>query len=183
VVIGAGGIGLGVIQGAKLAGASPVIAVDVFDHKLAVARSFGATHAINSRETDFSAQVRAILGGQPDVVIDGTGNPEVVAKAFELTAKKGRTVLFGVMRSENAMRLNTLPLHFGKVLTGSEGGGSRPHEDIPRYLRMMKAGLFDPKPMISHRGALADVNALIARMRAGEVIHAILHYPALRAAA
>jgi S-(hydroxymethyl)glutathione dehydrogenase/alcohol dehydrogenase len=177
VVIGCGGIGLGVIQGAKLAGAYPVIGVDVFDHKLEVARSFGASHTIDSRQAKFPDAVRAILGGAPDVVVDGTGNPEVVAQAFELTAKKGRTVLFGVMRVENTMRLNTLPLHFGKVLTGSEGGGSRPSEDIPRFLRMIRAGLFDPKPMVSHRGTLGDVNDLIAKMRAGEVIHAILHYP------
>lgn len=177
VVIGCGGIGLGVIQGAKLAGAYPIIGVDVFDRKLEVARLFGASHTINSRVAKFPEEVRAILQGAPDVVIDGTGNPEVVAQAFELAARKGRTVLFGVMRVENSMRLNTLPLHFGKILTGSEGGGSRPGEDIPRYLRMLRAGLFDPKPMVSHRGALNDVNDLIARMRAGEVIHAILHYP------
>lgn len=178
VVIGAGGIGLGVILGAKLAGACPVVAVDLHDHKLAVARQFGASHTINTSATpDFAAAVREILGGQPDVVIDGTGNPEVVAQAFALTARKGRTVLFGVMRAENAIRLNTLPLHFGKVLTGSEGGSSRPDEDIPRFLRMVRARLFDPKPMISHRGTLNDVNDLIARMRAGEVVHAILHYP------
>jgi S-(hydroxymethyl)glutathione dehydrogenase/alcohol dehydrogenase len=178
VVIGAGGIGLGVILGAKLAGACPVVAIDLHDHKLALARQFGASHAINTRATpDFATAVRDILGGQPDVVIDGTGNPEVVAQAFALTGRKGRTILFGVMRAENKLSVNTLPLHFGKVLTGSEGGSSRPDEDIPRFLRMMSAGLFDPKPMVSHRGALPDVNDLIARMRAGEVVHAILHYP------
>jgi len=181
VVIGAGGIGLGAILGAKLAGAHPVVAVDIHDHKLAVARQFGASHTINSRTADFATEVRNLLGCQPDVVIDGTGNPEIIARAFALTARKGRTVLIGVMRAENTLHINTLPLHFGKVLTGSEGGSSRPDEDIPRFLRMMRAGLFDPKPMVSHRGALTDVNDLIARMRAGEVVHAIMHYPAASA--
>ena len=85
-------------------------------------------------------------------------------------------MLIGVMPHTKAMTLNTLPLHFGKVLTGSEGGGSLPAVDIPRYVRMMRNGVFDPSGFITHRGRLDDVNELIGKMREGEVVHAVIHF-------
>lgn len=177
VIIGSGGIGLGAIQAAKLAGAHPIIAVDLHDHKLEVAKQFGATHTINSSSSSFSEAARKILDGPADVVIDGTGAPTVIQQAYQLASNQGRVILFGVMPHDRSVELNTLPLHFGKVLTGSEGGASQPASDLPRFIRMIKDGLWDPKPMVSHRGTLDDVNTLINQMRAGEVIHAIMHYP------
>ncbi|MCC6232610.1 MAG: zinc-binding dehydrogenase [Verrucomicrobiales bacterium] len=178
VVIGCGGIGLGTVLGASLAGAHPVIAVDLHDHKLEKARAFGATHGINSTREDFAEAVRRVLGGgSPDVVVDGSGQPKVIEKAYGLVAPKGRLVGVGVMYHENRVSLHTLPLHMGKRLTGSEGGASRPAEDIPRYLRMMRDGRFDPRGMVSHRLGLDAIEEGIARMRSGEVIHCVLHFP------
>ena len=178
VVIGVGGIGLGVILGAKLAGAYPIIAVDLYDHKLAKAREYGATHTINSTRDDFDAASMAILHGPADAVIDGSAQPAVLEKAFALAGPQGRCVVFGVMPHDRKLSLNTLPLHFGKTLTGSHGGESEPAHDIPRYLRLMDGGGFDPRGMVSHRVKLADINDTIARMRSGEVIHAMIHFPA-----
>lgn len=176
VVIGVGGIGLGTVLGAHLAGAHPVIAVDIHDHKLAKAREFGATHTINTRHENLADAVQRILGGPADVVFDVTGQPAVVEQAWKVTGPKGRLILVGVMRHDQQLSLNTLPLHYGKVLTGSEGGSSLPHHDIPRYLRMIAAGRFDPRGMVSHRCSLNDVNAAIATMRAGESIHTMIHF-------
>ncbi len=175
VVIGAGGIGLGVILGAKLAGAYPIIACDLYHHKLEVAKRHGATHVINTRERPLTTTVKEILNGAaPDAVIDGTGRPAVLEEAFALTSAKGRCVIFGVMPSDLRLSINTLPLHFGKTLTGSEGGQSRPAQDIPRLVRMMRGGAFDPAGMISHRCKLEDINPAIAKMRAGEAIHTVI---------
>lgn len=177
VVIGCGGIGLGTVLGAKLAGAHPVIAVDMHDHKLEVAAKYGASHTINSTKEDFSEAVLKILGGsRPDVVVDGTGNPGVLEKAFALAGNFARVVGVGVMAHDRKISLNTLPLHLGKVLRGSHGGESLPAEDIPRYLRMMRDGRFDPRGFVSHRISLAEVNEGIAKMRSGEVIHCIIHF-------
>ena len=177
VVIGCGGIGLGTVLGAKLAGAHPVIAVDVQEHKLQTALKHGATHAINSTKEDFTEAVLKILGGsRPDVVVDGTGNPAVLEKAFALASNFARMVCVGVMPTDKKISLNTLPLHFGKSLTGSHGGDSRPAEDIPRFLRMMRDGKLDVRDFISHRLALAEVNDGIAKMRSGEVIHCLIHF-------
>ncbi len=177
VLFGCGGIGLGVVLGAHLAGAHPIIAVDLFDHKLAKAREYGATHTIHARENDVAAAVRDIVGAAgADVVVDGTGTPSVIETGYQLTRNDGRCVLFGVMPHDKRVTLHTLPLHFGKVLTGSEGGGSQPHRDIPRLVRMMQDGRFDPRGFVSHRLKLPDINDAIARMRGGEVIHAIIHF-------
>jgi S-(hydroxymethyl)glutathione dehydrogenase/alcohol dehydrogenase len=178
VFFGAGGIGLGAILGAHLVGAHPIVAVDLHDHKLVKAREYGATHAFNASATpDIAAAIHAVVGAQgADVVVDGTGLPAVIEQCYQLTANKGRTILFGVMAHDKRVSLHTLPLHFGRVLTGSEGGGSLPSTDIPRFVRMMQAGRFDPKGFVSHRLALADVNDGIARMRSGEVVHAMIHF-------
>ncbi len=177
VIIGCGGIGLGVVLGARLAGANPIIAVDIHQHKLQKASAYGATHLINSAQTDLTTEVLRILDKQaPDAVIDGTGNPQVLEKAFALAGNLGRCVIFGVMPHDKKLSLNTLPLHFGKTLTGSHGGGSRPAHDIPRYLRLMRDGCFDTTGFVSHRIPLEQVNEGIAKMRSGEVVHCMIHF-------
>jgi len=176
VIVGVGGIGLGAVLGAKLAGAHPIIAADIQDHKLSKAREYGATHTINTRTENLSEAVRTILGGPADVIIDGTGNPAVIDQEWKVTSNRGRLVLIGVMRHDQQFSLNTLPLHFGKVLTGSEGGASVPHVDIPRYLRMIRDGRFDPRGFITHRCNLERINEAIATMRAGESIHTMIRF-------
>ncbi len=177
VVVGCGGIGLGVVLGAHLAGAHPVIAVDLHDHKLEKASEFGATHTINSTRGDFVEAARQVLrGGDADIVVDGTGQPAVLEKAFALAGPRGRCVGVGVMAHDRKLTLNTLPLHFGKSLIGSHGGSSLPAEDVPRYLRLMAGGRFDPRGMISHRIPLERVNDGVARMRSGEVIHCLIDF-------
>ena len=177
VIFGAGGIGLGVILGARLAGAHPIVAIDLHDHKLAKAREVGATHTIHAKAGDTDAAVREIVGAHgADIVVDGTGSPQVIETCYQLTNNKGRCVLCGVMPHDKRVTIHTLPLHFGKVLTGAEGGGSQPHIDIPRIVRMIKDGRFDPGGFVSHRLKLDGINDAIARMRSGEVIHAIIHF-------
>jgi len=175
VIFGVGGIGLGVLLGAKLAGANPVIGIDVHDHKLAKAAQHGATHTINASREKAPERAREILGGLADVVIDGTGNPSVIEVAYELTRLRGgRCVLFGVLPHDKKISIQTLALHFGRTLTGSEGGQSRPHEDIPKILGQIAAGAFDPSDFINRRGSLTEVEGVIADMRKGDVIHAVL---------
>lgn len=179
VIFGVGGIGLGAVLGAKLAGANPIVAVDLHEHKLAKARAYGATHTINSGKEYAATRVKEILGGLADVTIDGTGNPGVIETAYELARTRGgRCVLFGVLPHDKKVSINTLPLHFGRTLTGSEGGQSRPHEDIPRILDQLAASQTDWRGFITHRGRLEDVNGLMDRMRSGEVVHALVTFRA-----
>jgi S-(hydroxymethyl)glutathione dehydrogenase/alcohol dehydrogenase len=170
LVIGCGGVGLCVIQAAALSGAAVVVAADVREAKLRLARQLGATHTVNSGERDLGASVRAILGEVgADVVVENTGQPELIRSAYELSALDGRTVLSGVPRRGEATCIDTLPLHFGKVLTGSHGGGTDPARDIPRYLRLVAQGRLDLHALVTDRTDLDGVNDAIGRMRWGEI--------------
>ena len=174
VIFGVGGIGLGVVLGAKLAGANPIIGVDLHDHKLAKAAEYGLMHQINATRENAADRAKEILGGLADVTIDGTGNPKVIETAYDLAKLRGgRCVLFGVMPSNQRVSIHTLPLHFGRTLTGSEGGQSQPDQDIPEILRVLAEQKIDWRGFISHRGVLTSLEADIPRMRSGEVVHLI----------
>ena len=175
VIFGVGGIGLGVVLGAKLSGANPIIGVDLQDHKLTKAAEYGVTHQINALRDNASDRVREILGGLADVTIDGTGNPKVIESAYDLAkVRGGRCVLFGVMPSDQRISIHTLPLHFGRIFTGSEGGQSQPEKDIPYILGLINSGRCNPAGFVTHRASLSCLGEVIDAMRAGEVIHAVV---------
>jgi S-(hydroxymethyl)glutathione dehydrogenase/alcohol dehydrogenase len=170
VVFGAGGVGLNVIQGAALASAYPIIGIDLFDTKLEMARRFGATHTINARKQDARTEVSRLVGsGGADVVVDNTGQVEIIETAYELAGPQGRVICVGVPTKGKKTSLYTLPLHFGKVLTGSHGGDTDPTADIPRYARLYKAGKLQLKGLITDRFPLTRINEAIDKMRSGEI--------------
>lgn len=175
VVFGVGGIGLGVVLAAKLAGAHPVVGVDVHAHKLDVAMRHGLTHAVDATAGPVEEAVRRIVGQGADVTIDLTGSPRVIENAYELTRLRGgRCILVGVVPHDMRISIHPLALHFGRTLTGSEGGSSRPGEDIPKLLDDLRAGVFQTKDFVSHRGPLEAINTMIATMRSGESLHSII---------
>jgi S-(hydroxymethyl)glutathione dehydrogenase / alcohol dehydrogenase len=175
VIFGVGGIGLGAVLGAKLAGANPIMGIDLHDHKLTKAAEYGLTHQINASRENASERVKEVLDGLADVTIDGTGNPKVIETAYDLARLRGgRCVLFGVMPSDQRVSIHTLPLHFGRVLTGSEGGQSKPDSDIPVILEKLRAHGVDAGGFASHRGSLESLPDIVEGMRRGEVIHAIV---------
>ena len=170
VVFGAGGIGLNIIQGAALAGGYPIVAIDLFDNRLDLARSLGATHTINSRTTAPAEAIAGIVGGDgADVVIDNTGNVDVIALASRLTSGRGRTVLVGVPPKGATAAISTLPLHFEKRLVGSHGGECRPEADIPRYVRLVQDGRLSLTGVVGHRYGLDEVNTAIDDMASGRL--------------
>jgi S-(hydroxymethyl)glutathione dehydrogenase/alcohol dehydrogenase len=170
VVFGAGGIGLNIVQGAALAGAHPIVAVDLFDNRLELARSLGATHAVNSRRADPSEAIATIVGNDgADVVIDNTGNVEVIALASRLTGPRGRTVLVGVPPQGATAAISTLPLHFEKRLMGSHGGECRPEADIPRYVRLVEDGRLSLAGVVGRRYGLDEINDAIDDMTSGRI--------------
>lgn len=170
VVFGAGGVGLNVIQGAALSCGHPIIAVDLHDSRLELAKSLGATHCLNASRCELDREIRNIAGSAGvDVVVDNTGAPEMIQHAYALTKPKGRVVLVGVPRQGNQVSLYTLPLHFGKSLAGSHGGESNPSEDIPRYLRLVEAGKLKLGALITREFPLEAINDAIAQMRSGQL--------------
>lgn len=170
VVFGVGGVGLCIAQAAQLVSAHPIIAIDVVDTKLEMAKRFGATHCINSKKTpDVDKAIRDIIGAQgADVIVETTGNARVIETAYNLTQAKGKTILVGVPRKGDNISIYSLPLHFKKILTGSEGGDAEPHNDIPRYVRLVQAGKFNLDGLITHEFKLEQINEAIQLVRAGE---------------
>jgi S-(hydroxymethyl)glutathione dehydrogenase/alcohol dehydrogenase len=167
VVFGVGGVGLNLIQFAHLAGAYPIVAVDIVDAKLAMACARGATHALNSATTaDLAAALRAIVGSRgPDKVIETTGVKAVIELAYDITNADGACVLVGVPSEK--VTIYTLPIHFNKVLTGSHGGSAVPQVDIPRLIRLNRAGRLSFDGIITHEFRLDDVNAALDVVRSG----------------
>jgi S-(hydroxymethyl)glutathione dehydrogenase/alcohol dehydrogenase len=170
VVFGVGGIGLSVVQGAAMVSAYPIIAVDIFHNKLELAKKLGATHVVNSQDKGLKEQILKIVGQSgADVAIDNTGNTKVIELAYELTHPQGRTVLVGVPKNGENINIYSLPLHFGKNLTGSHGGQSDPSIDIPRYVRLCHEGKMNLGDLITDTCKLADINIAIESIRKGEV--------------
>jgi len=169
-VFGAGGIGLNIIQGARMVSANPIIAVDIFDKKLELAMKMGATHTINSKIFKAEEEILNITGRKgADIVIDNTGNTEIIESAYRVTSARGRMVLVGVPAKGKEVRIYTLPLHFEKVLVGSHGGESIPNIDIPNYVSLYKDGRLKLDMIITDRYKLDQINEAIEDMRSGKI--------------
>ena len=175
VIFGAGGIGLNIVQAAKLKSAFPIIAIDIHKSRLDLAMKLGATHVINSKELNAEKEINSILENQSlDVFIDNTGIPSVIQNGYSLVKKNGRVVLVGVPHYKSEVSLNTLPLHFGKLLIGSHGGDTVPNLDIPRYLKLYKNGKVTFKDIISDHYPLESINKAIEAMQDGNTAGRVL---------
>ncbi len=170
LVYGAGGVGLNIIQGAALSGAYPIIAVDLFDNRLKLAKEMGATHCFNAKTEKFDeGSIKTILNQGLDIAIDNTGSPEIIEKLYSWVKPAGRVVLVGVPRKGNNINIYSLQLHFGKQLKGSQGGEAMPAKDIARYLQLFYAKKMQLENLITYRGKLSDINTAIEKMKSGEI--------------
>ena len=168
LVFGAGGIGLNIIQASKLTSAWPIIAVDIFDNRLELAKKFGATHIINSKKENIEIALKKIIKEKSlDVFIDNTGIPKIIEKGYELINNKGRVILVGVPPKDSHIKIYSLPLHFGKIILGSHGGECVPEVDIPRYLKLLANKKINFEGLITSRFSLKDINIAINTMRSG----------------
>ena len=175
VIFGAGGIGLNIIQAASMSSAWPIIAIDLYDKRLDLAKTFGATHTINSKINNAKEEILKILGNNYlNIFVDNTGLPEIIEMGYQLIGSNGRVVLVGVPRSGAKVNLYTLPLHFGKSIVGSHGGESKPHIDIPRYLNLFNHGIWDIEGLVSERYRLNEINLAIDAMRTGKSVGRII---------
>ncbi|GIH16535.1 oxidoreductase [Rugosimonospora africana] len=175
-VFGCGGVGDAAIAGATLAGATTVIAVDVDDRKLTWARDFGATHVINSRETEPIKAIRALTGGNGvDVAIDAVGLPEVFRSAFYARDLAGTVVLVGVPRPEMKLELPLLDV-FGRggALKSSWYGDCLPTRDFPTLIALFRQGRLPLDKFVSETIGLDDVEESFARMGRGEVLRSVV---------
>jgi Zn-dependent alcohol dehydrogenase len=176
VVIGTGGVGLNTVQGAAIAGADPIVAVDINDEKLATARAFGATHAVNSRTADATAEVLARTGGRGgDYVFITVGAKAAFDAAYGMMSSGGAAVLVG-MPPDGVMsefELVELASRNQRIL-GSKMGMSHIDVDIPRLVALYRDGRLKLDELITGRYRFDDINAAIADARGGTALRNVI---------
>ncbi|MEU1598116.1 S-(hydroxymethyl)mycothiol dehydrogenase [Streptomyces sp. NPDC005708] len=175
-VIGCGGVGCGAIAAAHLAGASKIIAVDVDDRKLNSARELGATHTVNSRETDPVEAVRGLTDGfGADVVIEAVGRPETYTQAFYARDLAGTVVLVGVPTPEMKLELPLLEV-FGRggALKSSWYGDCLPSRDFPMLIDLHLQGRLPLEKFVSETIALDEIEKAFERMHHGDVLRSVV---------
>ncbi|MEU4829669.1 S-(hydroxymethyl)mycothiol dehydrogenase [Streptosporangium sp. NPDC023615] len=175
-VIGCGGVGDAAVLGARLAGASKIIAVDVDDRKLGWATDFGATHTVNARTQDVVETVKELTGGNgADVVIDAVGRPETYKQAFHARDLAGTVVLVGVPTPEMTLELPLIDV-FGRggALKSSWYGDCLPSRDFPMLIDLYLQGRLDLDRFVSETIGLGDVEDAFAKMHRGEVLRSVV---------
>ncbi len=168
-VFGCGGVGLNVIQGARLMGASRIIAVDVHDHKLEFTYKFGATDVVNSREVDPVSEIRRLTGGGVDLALDSFGSAATTTAAVDSLRSNGTAVLVGLAPVGDAAPIDMVDLvRQQKTLVGSYYGSASPHQTFAKLVDWYLAGRLNVEELITRRYSLDDINEGFAALARGE---------------
>lgn len=175
-VIGCGGVGLNVIQGARIAGATTIIAVDMLDAKLEMAKEFGATHTVNASEGDPVAEVVGISGRGADVSFEVIGLGPTIQQAIDMARPGGEVVLVGVPRMDVMLNLNAAFtfLYLAKTIKGCWYGSSDVYRDVPELLDLWRKGDLKLTELISKRIDNSHVNEAFDDMKAGTVARSVI---------
>ena len=175
-VFGAGGVGISIIQGARIAGARQIIAVDILDNKLETAKRFGATATINGTAGDTVRAIKKLSDGGVDYSFDAIGNPKVIEQCVYCLAPRGLATLVGAIPPGQKIEFDPNHLFVEKRLQGSFMGSNRFHLDMPKYLDLYRQGRLNLDDMISKRAPLTAINEAFRAMEAGEVTRTVLTF-------
>jgi S-(hydroxymethyl)glutathione dehydrogenase/alcohol dehydrogenase len=172
-VLGCGGVGLSAVQGARIAGASTIVAIDVVGEKLALASHLGATHVVDASKTDPVSEVLALVGGV-DHVLEAVGAVPTAEQAFGMLCRGGTVTVVGLIPEGRDIRIPGSELAWEKRIQGSNMGSNRFRIDTPRYVAMYLDGRLQLDPMVTSRIALDDVNLGFDEMRTGRVARNVI---------
>jgi len=175
-VYGAGGVGLAVIQGARIAGAGMIIAVDVFESKLAKAKELGATHTVDSSKVDPVKAIRELTNGGVEYAFEAIGLKKAAEQAFECIRPGGTATVIGMIPVGQKIELEGSVFLREKRIQGCSMGSNRFKVDMPKYVDFYQRGLLRLDEMITRRGRLEDVNDAFRAMKAGEVARTVLMF-------
>lgn len=178
VVFGAGGVGLNTVQGAALAGAETIVAVDLAPEKLALAEQFGATHTVNAADADPVDAVRSLTEGRgADVAFEVIGLEDTIAQALRAIRRGGEAVLVGMPDRKALLTTKALGLVYGaKTVRGSWYGSSNPAEDVGRIVELHAEGRIALKPLVGRTLTLDQVNVGLADLEAGSVARSVIRF-------
>jgi len=175
-VFGAGGVGLAAMQGARIAGARQIIAVDVVESKLATARELGATHIVDASSGDPVAKIREMTKGGVDYSFEAIGLRTAAAQAFDCLNIGGTATVIGMIPIGEKVEIDARMLLSERKLQGSIMGSNRFRVDMPRHIEFYLQGRLKLDEMISRKGRLEDVNEAFRAMKAGEVARTVLTF-------
>ena len=176
-VIGCGGVGLNVIQGCRLAGASRIIAIDVVDAKLDLARRFGATDTINAKQTNVIEAVRELTGGLGvEYAFEAIGSVAAARQAFDLARPGGTAVIVGMMPQDSEISVPGPAFLQEKRMIGCMYGSARFREHMPKLVNLFLQEKLDLSGLVTKRLKLEGVNEAFRAMKAGEVARSVLEF-------
>ena len=176
VVFGAGGVGISVMQGARIAGARQIIAVDILDDKLQSALAFGATDIINSSKVDPVKTIRKMTGGGAEFAFEVVGIPELLEQAFYCLAPHGTAILVGAIPVGTKVAVNAGHFFLEKRIIGCMMGSNRFTVDAPRYLDLYRQGRLDLDGMVTRHEPLDQIGNAFEAMESGEVTRTVLMF-------
>ncbi len=178
VIFGAGGIGLNIIQGAAIAGAAKIIAVDLNPKKLDYAKTFGATHLVNASTKNAVEEVKALTNGRGvDYSFEAVGSPETIRQAFDCLAKRGICVAVGVAPMNKEVSVPIMALVFEeKTLTGSLYGSARIRQDTYMLMDLYKAGKLKLDELMTRKYPFVQINEAYDNLIKGEVARSIVTF-------
>ncbi len=177
-VIGLGGVGLASVLGAVASGAVQVVAVDLSDDKLALARQLGATHAVNARDPDAAGQIRDATRGGVDVAFEMAGAVRAMELAYAVTRRGGATVTAGLPPPGAALPLPLVQMVAEeRTVKGSYIGGCVPARDIPRYVALYRAGKLPVDRLMSGHLQLDEINEGFDRLHEGRAVRQVIKFP------
>lgn len=177
-VIGLGGVGLSSVLGAVASGARQIIAIDLSDDKLGLARQLGATHTVNAKDADAAEQVREITGGGVDFAFEMAGAVRAMELAYKITKRGGTTITAGLPPPGTALALPIVQLVAEeRTVKGSYIGTCVPTRDIPRFIGLYQAGKLPVDRLMSGKLKLDDINEGFDRLHEGKAVRQVIEFP------
>jgi S-(hydroxymethyl)glutathione dehydrogenase / alcohol dehydrogenase len=174
-VWGCGGVGANVVQGARLAGASRIVAVDTRSEKLELARSLGATDVVHAGDgVDAVAAVRDVTGDGPDYAFEAIGSERAIQEAWKATRIGGTVVVVGIMPRGSTLTIDPWEFMSEKTLKGTFLGSARIQEDVPRLIDLYHSGELELDRLVSRKLPLAELPDAFDRLRAGDVVRQVV---------
>ena len=174
-VFGMGGVGLAALMGAKACNAGQIIAVDLLDSKLEMARNLGATHVISAKDNDPVEVIQDLTRGGVEIAFESAGNATVLAQAYESTMRGGTTVAIGLPHPDHQFSVPAVTLSaMEKTVKGSYQGSCVPSRDIPKFIDMFHVGQLPVNQLLTDTIKLEDINEGFDRLHKGEVARQVI---------
>lgn len=177
MIVGAGGLGANLVRAAKLAGASPIISVDIHEHKRDWVKGLGADLYVNIATEDAGEAIKSAGINDVDVIIDTSGAKQAIESTLPLLSGKGRFILLGQPKPGETIELRNAVHMFGgegKSIKATQGGRFKPHEEIPRYIKLHENGELIVHDLITHRISLDEINDALDLLRNGQAARILI---------